>query len=55
MEIQKEKILEALNRIKHPGTKEQIVDMGMVSDVQYREGELWIGLRFDKPNDPFIA
>jgi ATP-binding protein involved in chromosome partitioning len=55
MEIQKEKILEALNRIKHPGTKEQIVTMGMVNDVQYREGELWIGLRFDKPNDPFIA
>jgi ATP-binding protein involved in chromosome partitioning len=55
MEIQKEKILEVLSRIKHPGTREQIVAMGMVSDVQYREGELWIRLSFDKPNDPFIA
>ncbi len=55
MEIQKEKILEALKQIKHPGTRESIVTMEMVNDVQYREGELWIGLRFDKPNDPFIA
>ena len=55
MEIQKEKILEVLNRIKHPGTREQIVTRGMVRDVQYREGELWIGLQIDKPNDPFIA
>ncbi len=38
----------------HPETKKSIVDMGMVSDVQFREGELWLGLQFSKPNDPFI-
>ncbi len=54
MEIQKEKILEVLNQILHPETKKSIVDLGMVRDVQYREGELWIGLQFSKPNDPFI-
>jgi len=54
MEIQKEKILEILGRINHPGTKQDIVSMGMVNEVQYREGELWIGLMFEKPNDPFI-
>lgn len=54
MEIQKEKILEVLGRINHPGTKKDLVSMGMVKEVTYREGELWIGLAFEKPNDPFI-
>ena len=54
MEIQKEKILEVLGQIRHPETKESIVSMGMVTDVQYREGELWIGLQFGRANDPFI-
>jgi ATP-binding protein involved in chromosome partitioning len=54
MEIQKEKILEVMKKIRHPETKEDIVSSGMVSDVQYREGELWIGLQFSRANDPFI-
>jgi ATP-binding protein involved in chromosome partitioning len=54
MEIQKERILEALERIRHPETKEDIVSSGMVSDVSYREGELWIALHFGRANDPFI-
>ena len=54
MEIQKEQVLEALKKIRHPETKENIVTSDMVSDVQYREGELWIGLKFSRANDPFI-
>jgi ATP-binding protein involved in chromosome partitioning len=54
MEIQKEKILEVLDRIRHPETKQGIGSSGMVSDVTYREGELWIALKFAKANDPFI-
>ena len=54
MEIQKEQVLEALKKIRHPETKEDIVTSDMVSDVQYREGELWIGLQFSRANDPFI-
>ena len=54
MEIQKEKILEVLEKIRHPETKEGIVSSGMVSEVTYREGELWIGLQFGRANDPFI-
>lgn len=54
MEVQKEKILEVLGRINHPGTKKDIVSMGMVKELGYREGDLWIGLAFEKPNDPFI-
>ncbi len=54
MEIQKDKILEVLEKIRHPETKESIVSSGMVNDVSYREGELWIGLQFSKANDPFI-
>jgi ATP-binding protein involved in chromosome partitioning len=54
MEIQKEKILEVLEKVRHPETKESIVSSGMLSDVSYREGELWIGLQFSRANDPFI-
>ena len=54
MEIQKDKILEVLERIRHPETKEGIVSSGMVSDVSYREGELWLGLQFERANDPLI-
>ncbi len=54
MEIQKEEILKVLGNIRHPETKKDIVSSGMVSDVSYREGELWIGLQFSKANDPFI-
>jgi ATP-binding protein involved in chromosome partitioning len=54
MEIQKEKVLEVLERIRHPETKESIVTSGMVTEVTYREGELWVGLQFGRANDPFI-
>ncbi|MFH0757835.1 MAG: Mrp/NBP35 family ATP-binding protein [Bacteroidota bacterium] len=54
MEIQKEKILEVLNGIIHPESRESIVSMGMVSEVVYREGDLWIALQFSRANDPFI-
>ncbi|MDF1573953.1 MAG: Mrp/NBP35 family ATP-binding protein [Bacteroidales bacterium] len=54
MEIQKEKILEVLEKIRHPETKESIVESGIVNEVTYREGELWIGLKFGRANDPFI-
>ncbi len=54
MKIEQEKILAALGAIRHPGTKEGIVEMGMVREVVYREEELWIALQFNKANDPFI-
>ncbi len=54
MEIQKEKIIGVLNGIIHPESRESIVSMGMVSEVVYREGELWIALQFSRANDPFI-
>ena len=54
MEIKKELILEELGKIRHPETKKDIVSSGMISDVSYREGELWIGLQFSRANDPFI-
>jgi ATP-binding protein involved in chromosome partitioning len=54
MEIEKEKIIEVLNGIRHPESKQSIVSLGMVRDVQYREGNLWLGLQFSRANDPFI-
>jgi ATP-binding protein involved in chromosome partitioning len=54
MEIQEDKIRQVLNRIKHPGTREGLADMGLIREITYREGKLWIALQFNKPNDPFI-
>ena len=54
MEIQKEQILKVLSQVNHPETKENIVDMGLVREVVYREEKLWLTLQFEKPNDPFI-
>jgi ATP-binding protein involved in chromosome partitioning len=54
MEVEKQKILDTLSGIRHPESKESIVAMGMVSEVTYREGELWIALQFSRANDPFI-
>ncbi len=54
MKIEQEKILEVLGGIRHPETKETIVDMGMVREIVYREGDLWIALQFSRANDPFI-
>ena len=54
MELQKEQILEVLKGIRHPETKESIVTMGLVSDLGYRKGNLWMSLEFKRANDPFI-
>ena len=54
MEIQKEKILEALKSIHHPDLKESIVTLGMIREIDYREGNLRLGLEFKRANDPFI-
>jgi ATP-binding protein involved in chromosome partitioning len=54
MEFEKQQILEVLNRIHHPDTKKGLVEMGMVQEVVYREGALWLALQFERPNDPFI-
>ena len=54
MEIQKEQVLEVLNGIRHPESKQSIVSMGMVGEIGYREGNLWLSLHFSRANDPFI-
>ncbi len=46
--------MEVLDGIRHPETKEGIVSMGMVGEVVYREGDLWLALNFSRANDPFI-
>lgn len=54
MEIPKEKISKVLEGIRHPESKESIVTSGMVREIIYREGSLWLGLQFSRANDPFI-
>jgi ATP-binding protein involved in chromosome partitioning len=53
-ELKKEKILEVLEQIRYPETRESIVSSGIVNEVTYRKGELWIALQFGRANDPFI-
>ncbi|PID93368.1 MAG: sodium:proton antiporter [Bacteroidetes bacterium] len=55
MEIAKDKITGVLQEIVHPGLKKSIVELGMVGDIFYRENELWLALRFNRANDPFIS
>ncbi len=54
MELKKDQVLEVLKGIRHPETKESIVTMGLISDMGYREGNLWMSLEFKRANDPFI-
>jgi len=54
MKIDKKELLEVLDKVRHPETKKGLVSMGLVSDINYRENELWIGLKFSRANDPFI-
>jgi ATP-binding protein involved in chromosome partitioning len=54
MEVEQAKILEVLSGIRHPESKRDIVSLGMVTEIVYREGNLWLGLQFSRANDPFI-
>jgi metal-sulfur cluster biosynthetic enzyme len=54
MKIQEEQLLKELNKVRHPETRQGIVELGMVKEITYREGNLWISLQFSKPNDPFV-
>lgn len=50
-------ILEALAKVRYPGTGRDIVSMGMVSgdDLRIAGRHVELALHFDKPTDPFAA
>lgn len=48
-------ILDALRNVRYPGTGQDIVEMGMVSDDIHIDGmKVNFSILFEKPNDPFI-
>ncbi|HUX96869.1 MAG TPA: Mrp/NBP35 family ATP-binding protein [Bacteroidales bacterium] len=51
----KDKILEILSAVIHPGTGKDIVSLGMVSDVRSDSNGISLVLTPEKSNDPFIS
>ncbi|MGL4328234.1 MAG: iron-sulfur cluster assembly protein, partial [Tannerellaceae bacterium] len=48
-------ILEALAKVRYPGTGQDLVSSGMVEDDMRIDGnKVTFSLIFEKPNDPFI-
>ncbi len=55
MTIYPKLIIDALRRVRYPGTGKDIVEMGMVEDNIRIDGRsVSFSLLFEKPNDPFI-
>ena len=48
-------ILDALEKVRYPGTGKSIVEMGMVEDdIHINGNHVSFSILFEKPNDPFI-
>lgn len=48
-------ILEALEKVRYPGTNKNIVESGMVEDnIRIEGNKVSFSIIFEKPNDPFI-
>jgi len=48
-------ILDALEKVRYPGTGKSIVEMGMVeNDIHINGNHVSFSILFEKPNDPFI-
>ena len=48
-------IMDALAKVRYPGTGKDLVTMGMVEDnIRIDGNKVSFSLLFEKPNDPFI-
>ncbi|GHT66290.1 iron-sulfur cluster carrier protein [Bacteroidia bacterium] len=55
MNIYPKLILDALEKVRYPGTGKNIVEMGMIEDDMRIEGnKVSFSIIFEKPNDPFM-
>lgn len=55
MAIYPQLILDALQKVRYPGTGKDLVSQGMVDDdIRIEGNKVSFSLLFDKPNDPFI-
>lgn len=53
-ELSEEKVLEALQKVKYPGKDQDIVQLGLVSNIWSEGQKLGFTLLFDRSNDPVI-
>ncbi len=54
MSLSKDKILEILRKVTYPGKQNNIVDDGMVQDLEINDDSIVFSLIFEKSNDPLI-
>jgi ATP-binding protein involved in chromosome partitioning len=54
MALNKESVIATLEKVRYPGTGKNIVESGMVSDIEIAGNRLAFSLVFEKPTDPFI-
>ena len=55
MNIYPKLILDALEKVRYPGTGKNIVEMGMVEDdMRIERNKVSFSIIFEKPNDPFM-
>jgi ATP-binding protein involved in chromosome partitioning len=54
MSLNKEQVLKALERVIHPESRKNIVELGMVENLTVKGKEVMFALKFSRPNDPFI-
>jgi ATP-binding protein involved in chromosome partitioning len=55
MNIYPKLILDALEKVRYPGTGKNIVEMGMIEDdMRIEENKVSFSIIFEKPNDPFM-
>lgn len=55
MAIYPKLIMDALAKVRYPGTGKDLVEMGMVEDnIRIEGNKVSFSLLFEKPNDPFI-
>jgi len=48
-------IIDALEKVRYPGTGKNIVELGMVEDdIRIEENKVSFSIIFEKPNDPFV-
>ncbi|MDY6122768.1 MAG: Mrp/NBP35 family ATP-binding protein [Porphyromonas sp.] len=54
MNVTKEVIIEALSKVRYPGSGKSLVEAGMVEGIVINGNQVSFSLRFAKPKDPFI-
>jgi ATP-binding protein involved in chromosome partitioning len=54
MSFSEEKVREALQKVNYPGKDQNIIELGLVSDIWSEEKKLGFTIIFDRSNDPVI-